>query len=107
MEKNKYPKILVGGPVSDHHDYCYLQFLETVKRLSYPNFDIFFVDNSKDEKFYNKIKKDFSNTGRIPYNESVKVRLADSRNLAKEKVLKENYDYLFCLDQDVVPPKDI
>ena len=41
MEKNKYPKILVGGPVSDHHDYCYLQFLETVKRLSYPNFDVF------------------------------------------------------------------
>ncbi|MBS3175116.1 glycosyltransferase family 2 protein [Candidatus Woesearchaeota archaeon] len=107
MEKNKYPKILVGGPVSDHHDYCYLQFLETVKRLSYPNFDVFFVDNSKDEKFYNKIKKDFPNTERIQYNENVKIRLAESRNLARKKVLDEGYDYLFCIDQDVIAPPDI
>lgn len=102
-----YPKVLVGGPVSDHHDYCYEEFVKSVKNLSYPNFDVFFVDNSKDNKFYEKIKKDFPNTGRIPYNENVKIRLAYSRELARKKVLEEGYDYLFCLDQDVVPPKDI
>ncbi len=100
-------KVLVGGPVSDHHDYCYDQFIKAVKSLTYPNLDICFVDNSKDDKFYNKIKKDLPGTLRIPYNESVKVRLADSRNLVKEKALKEGYDYLFCLDQDTIPPKDI
>jgi len=101
-----YPKVLLGGPVSDHHDYCYDQFLKTVKNLSYPNLDIFFVDNSKDNKFYNKISKEFP-TAKLDYNENVKIRLAESRNIVREKVLKEGYDYLFCLDQDVIPPSDI
>ena len=102
----EYPKVLLGGPVSDHHDYCYEEFLKAVKSLTYPNLDILFVDNSKNEDFYNKIKKDLPTT-RIEYNENVKVRLVESRNLAREKVLKEGYDYLFCLDQDVIPPNNI
>ena len=102
----KHPKVLLGGPVSDHHDYCFEEFVKAVKELTYPNLNIFFVDNSKTEDFYKKISKHFP-TVRIPYNENVKVRLVESRNLAREKVLKEGYEYLFCLDQDVIPPKDV
>ena len=103
----KFPKILVGGPVSDHHDYCYEEFIKSVKNLTYKNFDVFFVDNSKTDDFYNKIKKDFPSTSKITYNKNVKIRLAESRELVRKKVIGENYDYLFCLDQDVVPPKDV
>ncbi len=101
-----YPKILVGGPVSDHHAYCFDSFVNSLKSLTYPNFDVFLVDNSKDDAFFNKIKERFP-TVKFPYHESVKVRLAGSRNLARDKVLNDGYDYLFCLDQDVVPPADI
>ncbi len=103
----KFPKVLVGGPVSDHHDYCYESFVKVLKGLTYPNFDVFFVDNSKSDNFLDKIKNDFPTTVKIPYHESVKVRLAESRNLVRERVLHGDYDYLFCLDQDIVPPKDI
>ncbi len=98
---------MVGGPVSNHHEYCYESFVKTVKNLTYPHFDIFFVDNSQGDDFYNKLKKDFPESGRIPYHKNVKVRLAESRNLVREKVLKEGYDYLFCLDQDVLAPTNI
>ena len=101
-----YPRVLVGGPISDHHDYCYESFIKAVKNLTYPNFDVFFMDNSKTDDFFNKVKKDLPSTVKIPYNENVKIRLAESRNLVREKVLKEGYDYLFCLDQDVVLPQD-
>ena len=94
---NNYPKILVGGPVSDHHDYCFDSFVKSLKSLSYQNFDILLVDNSKDNNFFNKIK-DLFPTIKIPYNEEVKIRLPMSRNVLRDKVLNENYDYLFCLD---------
>ncbi len=102
----KYPKVLVGAPVSDHHEYCIDTFIETLKTLTYPNFDILLVDNSKDDRFFNKIKKVFP-TIKYPYHKSVKVRLAESRNILREKTINEGYDYMFNLDQDVVPPKDV
>jgi|SRR3989344_1801844 len=100
-----YPKVLIGGPISDHHEYCFDSFIKSLNSLTYPNFDMFFVDNSKDDAFFNKIK-DIIPAIRIPYHPDVRVRLSDSRNLARKKVLDEDYDYLFCLDQDVVPPND-
>ena len=103
---NNYPKILVGGPVSDHHDYCFDSFVKSLKSLTYPNFDILLVDNSKEDNFFNKIKDIFP-TIKIPYHQDVRTRLSESRNLARKKVLEEGYDYLFCLDQDVIPPNDI
>jgi GT2 family glycosyltransferase len=106
MIKSNYPKVLVGSPISDHHEYCYDSYKESLNNLSYPNFDILLVDNSKNDEFYNVVKKDFP-CFKLPYFESVKDRLTGSRNILREKVLKEGYDYLFCLDQDVVPPRDI
>ena len=104
---NKYPKVLVGGPVSDHHEYCFDTFARALESLTYPNFDICFVDNSKGNDFYNKMKERFSSTIKLDYYPDVKVRLAESRNIVREKVLNEGYDYLFCLDQDVIPPMNV
>lgn len=102
----KYPKVLVGAPVSNHHEYCIDKFIKSLKTLTYPNFDILLVDNSKTNEFYNKIKDIFP-TIKYPYHKDVKVRLAKSRNILREKTINEGYDYMFNLDQDVVPPKDI
>ena len=100
------PRVLVGAPISDHHEYCWDTFVQTLKSLTYPNFSILLIDNSKDEKFYKKVQKEFP-VQRIPYHPNVKVRLAQSRNILKEKAIKEGYDYMCNLDQDVVPPNDV
>ncbi|MFH0751971.1 MAG: hypothetical protein V1914_00035, partial [archaeon] len=103
---SKNPKILVGCPVSDRHEYCTEEFLKAIKEISYDNYDILLIDNSKDDRFFNSIKdkvpiirgKSFPN---------VYERLIHGRNILRQKALDENYDYFFSLEQDVIPPKDI
>jgi GT2 family glycosyltransferase len=105
-DEKKISRVLVASPVSDHHAYCYEEYRDALKALTYPHHDIFLVDNSKDNTFFKRIAQDFPST-KIPYVESVKDRLTISRNILREKAIKEGYDYLFCLDQDTIPPHDI
>lgn len=100
------PKILVGCPVSDYHEYCTDEFIESIKTLSYPNYDILLVDNSKDDRFYNSIK-DKVPTIRGNYFPSIHDRLIYNRNLLRQKALDGGYEYFLNIDQDVVPPRDV
>ena len=99
-------KILVGCPTSFHKEYCFNKYLKGIKSLTYQNHDILLVENSKDDKYINKIKK-FLPVIKGPYFESALDRIITSRNILKEKVLEGNYDYFLSLEQDVIPPKDI
>ncbi len=103
MEK---PKVLVGCPVSDYHEYCTDEFIESVKTLTYDNYDMLLVDNSEDGKFYNSIK-DKVPVIRGKYFNSVHERIIYNRNLLRQKVLDERYDYFFSLEQDVIPPRKV
>jgi len=98
-------KVLVGCPTSFHKEYCFKEYLKGIKSLTYPNCDILLIENSEDNTYFNKIKKHLP-TIKGPYHESALDRIIDSRNILREKVLKGNYDYLFSLEQDVIPPKE-
>ncbi len=104
---NMSPKVLVGAPVSDMHEYCFDEFIGSIKSLTYPNYDILLVDNSKTNTFYEKIKKLNIPATRIDYEKRARERVTKAHNLLREKALKENYDYLLLLDQDVIPPINI
>ena len=102
-----YPKILVGAPVCNHYDYCLDRYLEALKSFDYPNYDIFLVDNSDDETFYQKLKFLGIPIIRKGHDEpSIKMKMILGRNHLREKTLQEGYDYFFNLDQDVIPPRD-
>ncbi len=101
------PKILVGCPTSFHKEYALEQYVKTIKSLTYPNFDILLVDNSKDNSYFKKIKSFKIPVIKGPYFESARDRIVASRNILREKAIKENYDYFFSLEQDVLPPSDI
>jgi hypothetical protein len=101
------PKVLVGCPTSDLKDYALELYAEGVKALDYPNFDVLIVDNSKTDDYFKKIKKLGLPVVKGPYNESARQRIIDSRNIIRQKVLDEGYDYFLSLEQDVVPPKDV
>ena len=104
---NSTPKVLVGSPVSDLYDYCFDEFLQSRKSLTYKNHDLFFVDNSKSESFSGKLKENNLPFTRIGYLENARERMIRSRNILREKVLKEGYDYFLNLDQDITTPSDI
>ncbi len=100
------PKILIGCPTSEHKAYCFQEYLEGIKALTYPNFDVLLVDNSQDNNYFNKISK-LLPTIKGPFIENARPRIAESRNLLRQKFLEGDYDYFLSLEQDVVPPKDV
>ena len=106
MQQSKKPKILVGCPVSDYHEYCTEEFIQSIKSFTYQNYDVLLVDNSESDRFYNSIK-DKVNVEKIPYSKSVYERLINSRNKLRERALEGGYDYLFSIEQDVIAPKNI
>jgi len=89
--------------------YCIDEFLDAVRMLSYSNYDVLLVDNPRLEDFYRELRK----------REGVEViwdqtkeelpvkRLVSSRNKILEYAVENGYDYVFMLDSDVIPPKNI
>lgn len=103
----KNPKILVGCPTSDLKEYCLGEYCESIKNLDYPNYDIFLVDNSKTDDYLKKVKEKNLPAERSLWFEGAMDRIITSRNVLRQKALDEGYDYLFSLEQDVIPPKDV
>src|SRR3989344_7017891 len=101
------PRVLIGVTASFHKEYCLQPFLEGLNALSYQNKEIWFVENSKDDVYYNKLKNLGLNVVKGPHFESPIKSISASRNILINKTIKENFDYYFSLDQDVIPPKDV
>src|SRR3989344_246742 len=100
-------RVLVGCPTSFHKEYCLKEYAESIKSLAYKHYDILLVDNSPNDEYLQKIKSLGINAIKGPYNENARDRIVISRNILKEYAIKNNYEYLLSLEQDVMPPKDI
>jgi len=100
------PKVLVGSPVNEMYDYCLEEYIKALKFLTYKNYDILLIDNSKGNNFFNKIKSLNITAIKADFLKEPRDRMVQCRNILREKAI-ENYDYFLNLDQDVIPPKDI
>ncbi|MBI2105460.1 hypothetical protein HYT56_01320 [Candidatus Woesearchaeota archaeon] len=100
-------RILVGCPTSFHKEYCLKEYAEAIKKLTYNNYDLLLVDNSEDDNYLEKIKSLNLPVIKGPYFESARDRIIASRNILRQRVIDENYDYFLSLEQDVLPPADI
>jgi GT2 family glycosyltransferase len=101
------PKILVGCPTSEHKAYCLDKYAETVRSLTYPQYDILLVDNSATNTYAERIRQLGLPVLKDIYFEHARERITHSRNILREQVLEKGYDYFLCLEQDVIPPRDI
>ena len=104
------PKVLIGVPVSDMHAYAIEEFVDALNRIKYSNFDILFVENSSSDKFYKYLKEKYPKIliVRDHYQyKKIRKKLVECKNLMRDKVIKEGYDYLLTLDQDTIVPSDV
>lgn len=101
------PKILLACPIYDEKDYIIERYISRIKELTYQNYDILLVDNSKTTKFAKKVKAMGVNVVKLKWDLNSKKRLANSRNYIRDYVLENKYDYFFSLECDLIPPKDI
>lgn len=105
-------KILVACPTAEGKDYALDKWVETVRSLTYEDFDIHIVDNSETSAYMNDIRARFGDlltVSRVSPAQSPTFRhaLAKSHNKCSEKALKGGYDYLLHLESDVFPPLDV
>lgn len=108
MTSVRYPRVLVGTPIYDGKEYCRERFVENVKAINYPNFHWCLVDNSKNPRYYHKLRRAHpGHVWRVPRGSNSRDALANSSNFLREKALKEGYDFLLMLESDIFPPKDV
>ena len=101
------PKILVASPTYKGMKYCIDKFIKQIKNLTSPDYDILIVDNSEDDAFFNELKKYQIKVIKDNCQKEKIHKLINSRNIIIDYALKNNYDYIFMMDCDVIPPENI
>ena len=103
------PKVLVAAPVFDGMKYCIRQFLDSMRSLTYTNYKILIVDNSRSNNFFEELKKEPSvMLIKDPTAEEQNIkRLVNSRNIILDYALENNYDHILMMDSDTIPPNNI
>ena len=103
-----FPKVLIGSPTAAPYAYCLPDWASRVKELSYPNKTAILVDNSETIDYTTAIEKYGIQAIKDPeFVKDSRLRLPHSRNMLRQKVLDEGYDYFLSLEQDVIPPIDV
>jgi len=109
LKKDNLPRVLVGCPINIVKDYCMDEWLEMVKNLSYSNYDVYLVDNTKNPEYHKGLRK--KHNLKIdwvdPAKKEARVYMAECNEKIRKRAVKKNYDYLFILEVDIFPPQDI
>src|SRR3989344_3492372 len=89
------PKILVGSPVNEMYDYCLEEYIKALKSLTYQNYDILLIDNSKGNNFFNKIKSLNIPVIKADFLKEPRDRMVQCRNILREKKIEFRYSKEF------------
>jgi cellulose synthase/poly-beta-1,6-N-acetylglucosamine synthase-like glycosyltransferase len=106
--KAKLPKILVGAPVYSNKKYVTPYWIDSVKNLTYPNYDVLVVDNSKPSaKFENVFTQNGISIIRSEHHSNPFQRVAEARQKLNDSAILGSYDYLLSIEQDVMVPTNV
>lgn len=103
----EYPKVLVATTIYEGKDYIFERFWNNLKNLTYPNYEILIVDNSKTKKYYSKLKRMGVPVVHTKRGANSREAHAKSLNKIREHVLKGGFDYWLSVESDLIPPIDI
>jgi hypothetical protein len=118
-KKESLPKVLVCRLVTNRKNYCTKELIDSSRSLTYPNHKTVHFDNSntpflgetlewfglnvvRTPHYYKDLDKDGKKVT-IP----VREMMARDMNMARDMVLSLGYDYMFILEQDIIPHPDI
>jgi len=104
------PKVLLGCPTFEGKEYCLDFWVKGVREIQKTfQCDILLIDNSKSSRYSNLIKNKYKI--KVLRSKYYKEKPLQSMTEARKKLFayttKNKYDYLFSLEQDLFPPKDI
>lgn len=103
----KLPRVLIAIITYEGKDYCYEEFKKHAKGINYPNKKFLLIDNSADNSYAKKLRKDWDTVFRTRRGNNARESLARSQEYAKRFMQKNNYDYLLFLESDMMVPPDV
>jgi cellulose synthase/poly-beta-1,6-N-acetylglucosamine synthase-like glycosyltransferase len=110
FRKLKKFKVLVGCPHSDIKNYGLDDYLAMITNLTYDKkyYDVLIVDNSKDNKNTQMIRKAGVDCLHVkPKHKSNQAYIAESQEMLRQAAIKGGYDYLIMIESDIRVPFDI
>ena len=101
--KIRNPRVLIGCVTHDKAEGYIKGFLDAIRSQDYKNYDILFVETSSSEEYTAKLK----GVGSIVLKgdsdaQSPIERITNGRNIIRDYMIKNNYDYLMFVDTDVI-----
>lgn len=110
-------RILIGAPIHEIKDYSIKRWLKAVSETVGDNWKLLMVDNSANHNWHLKVHEycrelNFMNYELISLKNMIDgddyeaERLAFSRETIREKLLKENYDYWWSWECDILCPPE-
>ncbi len=98
-------KALIGIVTSDLKKYCFGKLVEAIRKQTFQDFDVLFVDNSDGD--YDKFieSKGFRVIKDLPKDTRINS-IISGRNIIRNEFLKGEYEYLLFLDSDIIPPQN-
>ena len=106
--KHNFPKVLICAPTYDGKNYTLKQWAERVKRLSYPNYEVFLADNSETDDNSKMLEQLGFTSLFVPKNKKGnEFTLRDSHNACRDYFLSGDFQFMLHLETDVIPPIDV
>lgn len=100
------PKVLVGCPTHESKEYSHQEWIDSVRKIDYPNFEIFVVDNSPTLDCCNRWKDQIPMAHIDPTGLDMAQRLAHSMEVMRQKFLAEGFKWWFNIESDVIAPPE-
>jgi len=97
MENKDEPRVLIGCVTHDKDEIYITEFIKAIRSQSYSNYDLLFVDTSGDDEYAARLR---GTGGIVSKDES----MLGGRNKIREHAIKKNYDYLWFVDINTLPP---
>lgn len=102
------PKVLVFTPTYEGKDYIFKEFYNALVSIDYPNYDFMIIDNSKDMSYVNKLRREgYQHIHHVPRGENSRQALCNAQNYARERALREGYDYVLSIESDLIVTPDV
>ena len=103
-------KVLIGTPTYEGKEYClhyWMQRLKEIVKTTKANADVVIIDNSKSARYPKLLASYGFKVLHVDWNKNPLQALANARKKLWKLCLKGKYDFLFSLEQDIVPPADV
>jgi hypothetical protein len=97
------PKVLVACPVHVIKKYAVRKWIDNVKSFTYPNYDIYVVDNSPSDAFHKNYLQEVDSIHINTDQQLPILRINRSMEVIRRKADTYSYDFWFNLEIDVIP----